>query len=180
MKGLVLSAMVFVSYCISAVLVSQLLRPRRHSGLFGCLAILWSVAYLGLYLASPRHLWILPDGWTAEPRWLDASAGLLALLLNIHSFVDFFFGFNGGFSTSLLLNLLRSSPAPLTTAELTDRYRGTSGFDKIIAWRLPALQRDRFLDFDSASGVCHLTPRGRFVAIVTRWLKRLLNLDRGG
>lgn len=180
MKGLILSALVFVAYCISAVVLSRVMRPQRHARLFAMLAGVWSVAYLGSYATTPRQLWILPGGWTGDPQWLDAGAGLLALLLNVHSFVDFFYGFNGGFSTSLLLNLLRRHPQSVPTPELTDRYRDVAGHDKIVAWRLPALQRDGFVVVDAATGECSLTPRGRAVARLARFVKRVLNLGKGG
>jgi hypothetical protein len=180
MKGLFLSAAVFLAYCVSAVVLSHLIRPQRHSGLFIRLAAFWSAVYLGLHLATPRDLGVLPPAWTADPAWLDMAVGLSVLLLNVHSFVDFFFGFNGGFSTSLLLNLLRVHPRPLRTTDLVDRYRSPSGFDKIIGWRLPALVRDGYLRIDTSTDECSLTPRGSRIATVTRILKRILNLEKGG
>jgi len=180
MKGLLLSLAVFVAYCLSAVVVSHRTRPQRHSGMFVRLAACWSVVYLGLHVVTPRNLGVLPLAWTADPGWLDMAVGLGVLLMNIHSFVDFFFGFNGGFSTSLMLNLLRVHPRPLRTVDLVDRYRSPSGFDKIIGWRLPALVRDGYLRIDATTDVCRLTPRGQQIAMVTRILKRILNLGKGG
>ena len=180
MKGLVLSAAVFLAYCLAAVILSHFMRPQRHSGLFVRLAVFGAAAYLGLHVLTSRDLGVLPPAWTADPRWLDMATGLGVLLLNIHSFVDFFFGFNGGFSTSLLLNLLRVHPRPLRTSDLVARYRSPSGFDKIIGWRLPALVRDGYLRIDVTTDACGLTPRGRRIAFVTRMLKRILNLGKGG
>lgn len=179
MKGLFVSIIIFVGYVLSCVLLSHVLRPKRHSMLFFPAALAWSPIYFLAYAFTPPDLGFLPASWLTPLRALDAGYGYVIFLLNAHSFIDYFFGFNGGFSTSLMLEIFRAGNHGLSTGELIGRYTHESGVDKIYGWRLPRLAETGYVAIDDA-GVCRLTPKGRAIARFTWMLKRFLNLGAGG
>src|SRR3954471_16199350 len=100
MKGLFLSLAVFVLYVVSTAIVSHVVRFERHSRLFLPALAAWLPIYVLFYFLTPNTLGVLPQNWTATYPALDAVYGAVVLTLNVHSYMDFFFGFNGGFSTS--------------------------------------------------------------------------------
>lgn len=180
MKGLVVSIIVFAGYVISCVALSHLLRPKRHSMLFFPAALAWSPVYFALFFLTPADLGFLPSSWLTPLRALDAGYGYIIFLLNAHSFIDYFFGFNGGFSTSLMLEIFRAGEQGLSTGDLIGRYHHASGVDKIYGWRLPRLAETGYIAIDASTGICTLTPKGRAIARFTWFLKRFLNLGAGG
>jgi hypothetical protein len=180
MKGLILSLLVFVLYVISTAIVSHLVRFERHSRLFLPAIAIWIPIYFAAYFLTPATLGFLSTPWMATHRMLDAIFGCAVLLLNIHSYIDFFFGFNGGFSTSIMLLLFRSGVEGATTEELIGAYRCPDGTDKIHGWRLPRLIETGWIRLDPATGGCNLTSKGLAVARLSGWLKGLLCLGKGG
>jgi hypothetical protein len=180
MKGLILSLAFFVLYVLSTAAISHLGRFERHSKLFLPAIAIWIPIYFAAYFLTPATLGFLSAPWMATHRMLDAICGCAVLLLNIHSYIDFFFGFNGGFSTSMMLLLLAREPRGATAEELIAEYRDKDGRDKIHGWRLPRLAETGYLRIDPHTQVCTLTDRGRTVARFTRFLKTILTLGRGG
>ena len=180
MKGLLLSLAVFVLYVISTAIVSHFGRFERHSRLFLPAVVIWSPIYFALYALTPRDLGFLSERWIAMHRAPDAIYGYFVLLLNVHSYIDFFFGFNGGFSTSLMLKLLRAGDRGMTSEEILGHYRMTDGTDKIFGWRVPRLIETGYLTKDRATGRYSLTRKGLLVAQIGYFCKRLLNLGKGG
>lgn len=180
MKGLVLSLVVFAGYALSIILLSHILRPKRHGRLFLFGAAGWTPVYFCLFLATPDDLYILSRGWMCSIRWLDLVYGYVVFILNCHSLMDCFFGFNGGFSTSLMRELLRAGPTGLSTQETIALYRRPNGTDAIYGWRVPRLEQTGYLVVDRATGMCRLTAKGRVVARLTSLCKRALDLGAGG
>ncbi len=179
MKGLLLSLLVFIFYVISSVVLSQILKPKRHAKLFLPLAIMALPLFLIAYAATPANLWILSLGWQAAHSWLDAILGMMILFFNIHSYVDWFFGFNGGFSTSLMMLLLNKGSQGATTEELIAHYNSSAG-SKIHGWRLPRLEETGYLRIDPMTHRCLLTKKGVFIATIARQAKKILSLGMGG
>lgn len=181
MKGLILSLALFAVYVMTTAVLSHILRPRRHSKLFSPTIVLFCLLYGLIYWLTPGNLGFLPPNWMAAPFWLDALAGLVVLLFNYFSYIDWFFGFNGGFSMSLMLELLRTDNRGLSTDELVRRYalNNESG-DKILGWRVPRLEETGYIVRDPQTGIFQLTAKGRIVARLTLISKRLLNLSAGG
>jgi len=177
MKGLLVSLLVFAAYVPVSALLAHLLRIRRHGKLFFPLMALSVPVYAAVYFALPDDLGFLPPPWQATHAWVDVLAGAIVLVLNIHSFIDYFFAFNGGFSTSLLLLLHR---APRTADALIAEYHGADGLDKIYGWRIPFLVGKGYVVIDPDTQVCRLTPRGERAARIGRFAKRFLNLAEGG
>lgn len=180
MKGLILSLALFAVYVMTTAILSHILRPRRYSKLFSPTIVLFCLLYGLVYWLTPGNLSFLPPGWMAAPPWLDALAGLIVLMLNYFSYIDWFFGFNGGFSASLLLELLRQGDRGESTDALIQRYIRADGTDKIYGWRVPRLEETGYLVQDRRTGLYQLTPKGRIVAWLTLRSKRLLNLGAGG
>ena len=181
MKGIVISLIVFVGYVLVTAILCHIFHPPRHSKLFFPVMYLFLPLYCVVYGVTPQNLYIFPPTWLAEAVWLDAIGGLLILILNIFSYINWFFGFNGGFSMSLMLELLRTGNQGLNTAELTQRYLlRNNNMDKILGWRVPRLEETGYLVMDRQTGVCRLTGKGRVIAWLTYFSKRLLNLGEGG
>lgn len=180
MKGLLLSFVVFVLYVVLTALLSHFARFERHSRLFLPGILLAVVAFAAGYCLTPADLGFLPAGWLASHAWLDVCVGLFVLLLNIHNYMDWFFGFNGGFSTSLMLLLYRAAKDGRTTDGLISEYHTGSGMDKIYGWRLPRMEETGYLAMDKETGTCTLTPKGRMTAQIGRLIKKILNLGAGG
>ncbi len=176
MKGLLVSLFVFAAYVPLGAILCHVLRVKRHGKLFFPMMGLSIPVYVAAYVLLPVDLGFLPPEWQATHVWVDAATGALILVLNIHSFIDYFFAFNGGFSTSLML-LLHNGPRP--TEDLVNAYRGTDGVDKIYGWRIPFLISKGYIVMDEQR-VCRLTPRGVRAAKIGLFAKRFLNLGRGG
>ena len=180
MKGLLLSLVVFVFYVGSTITVSHFVRFERHSKLFLPAAAAWTPIYFALYWLTRPTLGFLSEPWLATHQWADATYGYVVFLLNVHSYMDFFFGFNGGFSSSILARLKNAGRAGLTPPELIANYRSADGTDKIFAWRLPRLAETGYLLIDPVSHRCRLTAKGRLVARLGSLYKNMLNLGKGG
>ncbi len=177
MKGVLLSFAAFLLYVVATALLSRILLVCRHAKLFIRTFLAAEAAYFLAYALTPANLWFLPARLLAPSPWLEILLGAFILALNFHSYFDWFFAFNGGFSTSLLLLLLRSRAS---SEELIAKFHDAGGRDKIYGWRLPRLEETGYLRINPATRVCSLTPKGRVVAILTRFIKRLLNLGHGG
>ena len=180
MKGLILSLIVFAFYVLSTIVLSHLLHPRRHGRLLLYPIFAWIPVFFLLYVKTPADLLFLPPSWQAGNRTLDMAFGFFVYLLNCHSFFDFFFGFNGGFSMSLLLEILRADQQGMKAETLIAGYYNPDGTDKIYGWRVPQLVDKKYVVIEPHTNACRLTPKGRFLAGVAIVLKRILNLGEGG
>lgn len=180
MKGLLLSFLIFFLYVVTTTIASYFLKPQRHSSLFVGLLVPTIFIFLLSYYLAPSDLWILTPPWEAHYIWADVLLGLLILLLNAHSYMDWFFAFNGGFSTSLMLLLLRYEPQGTTSNQLISHYFSADGIDKIHAWRLPRLEETGYLKIDPETKICSLTKQGKYVASLSSKAKNLFSLGLGG
>ena len=180
MKGLIVSVIVFGLYKISTMAYSHVLKPKSHLRIFLRAAILWTPVYFAVYLLTPRSFYFLPESWTTEFLVLDVLYGYMVFLLNVHSYVDVFYGFVGGFSASVMLEILQADNGTLTAHEIIQRFRAEDGADKIYAYRLPRLADSGYITVNDADGTCALTPKGHRIAGLTKLLKRFLNLGSGG
>ena len=180
MKGFLLSSLVFVAYVVVTALIAHIFRVERHSRLFLPALGIAVLCYLACYILVPQGMWFLPPRWIAHCFWLDLLLGLVILILNVHNYIDYFFGFNGGFSTSLMLLLYRAGKAGLNESQVISNYHGRNGLDKIYGWRLPKLEETGYIVIDQRTGVCTLTPKGVRIASLTAFFKKILNLGAGG
>ena len=117
--------------------------------------------------------------------------GFAVLLLNCHSFVDFFFATCGGFSVSLLVAILNPGDKPITAADLSAKFKleeskaesrrmGPEESNRIYAWRLPYLVKRGWIRKDPQTERYSLTNTGRIIARIVHGLKRSMNLGEGG
>lgn len=180
MKGLAISLIVFIVYVVITALWSHIFRPRGHAKLFFPAVLIFTPVYFFAYWLTPPNAYCLPATWLSEPLWLDLTAGYFVFLLNCHSYIDFFYGFNCGLSTSLLLEMLRTGDRGLDTAHFIRRFHCADGTDKIFGWRLPGLATSGYIRQDGPNGMYQLTRKGLIVARLAWFLKRLLNLGAGG
>lgn len=180
MKGLLLSFVCFTFAVLATMIVSHLTRPRNYSRVLLPTLLAGAPAYGLAYLLTPADLGFLAPRWLAHPAWVDAIFGVVVYLLNAHSYYDFFWAFNGGFSMSVLWEILRRGPQGARTQDLVACYVRTDGVDKIYGWRLPRLAESGMIEIDETAGLCRLTPRGLSIAHFTHFWKRFLNLGEGG
>jgi len=180
MKGLIISLITFILYILVTAILAHLIKPRHIGKLFFPSVPLWAPVYFILYFITPADLYVLPATWLTSVKALDVTYGFVVYLLNCHSYIDFFFGFNGGFSMSLLFEIIRSKDQVATREDLVKEYFTDDGFDKIYNWRLPHLENAECIEMNAGRDSCHLTSRGRRIAVVTKCLKRILNLREGG
>ena len=180
MKGLIVSLIVFTGYVLGSMGLSHLLKPAFISRIFVPGLLIGIPCYFAVYFLTPVDMGMLPSAWIAHPQWLDAGFGCLVLLLNGHSFIDFFFGFNGGFSMSVMLEILRRQQDGAAEPEIISCYLRDDGFDKIYGWRLPRLANAGMIIIDEKTRTCRLTPSGLRVARFAAFCKKFLNLGLGG
>jgi hypothetical protein len=180
MKGLIISLLTFVLYIIITALLAHTFKPRHIGKLFFPSVVWWSPIYFVLYYLTPSNVYFLPESWLTSMTWLDVSYGYVVYLLNCHSYIDFFFGFNGGFSMSLMFEIFRAPGQRLKKEILVKKYYTDEGLDKIYSWRLPHLLNANCIVMNDRGDCCKLTDRGRRIAIITKGLKRFLNLSEGG
>ena len=180
MKGLVISLALFVIYVLVTIVLSHGLRVRQHAKLFFSAVLAFSPIYFILFALTPSDCFILPATWLSNAAWLDITVGYLVFLLNCHSYIDFFYGFNGGFSAALLLEMLRTGDPGLDMDHFIRRFHCADGTDKIFGWRLPGLEASGYIRQDGPTGMYQLTHKGLIVARLAWFLKRLLNLGAGG
>lgn len=180
MKGLVVSLAIFLLYVIVTAILSHVLRPQRHAPLFFPAVLVFSPFYFILYALTPPDCYFLPVTWLSHTVWLDVTVGYGVFLLNCHSYIDFFYGFNCGFSASLMLEMLRTGDPGLNTDHFIRRFHCADGTDKIFGWRLPGLEASGYIRQDGQTGRYQLTRKGLAIARLAWFLKRVLNLGAGG
>jgi|GEM_PF-751345 len=181
MKGILLSLATFGAFIPCAMLASRALRVDRHARLFFGVILALSPVYALAYALLPPDLWFLPDSLLAGRPVIEAVLGYVLLLLNFHSFLNVFYGMNGGFSTCILSEIQKAGPQGLSTNSLVQLFQTPDGKDKIYAWRVPRLVETGYLLRDSQRDVYRLTAKGSFVARMTCCLQRLFATgERGG
>lgn len=180
MKGLLIGLVASVVYAIVCVTLSHFLKPERHSKLFFPALAAFMPVVVGVYLLTPADLGFLAPAWQATHAWLDIVYACVVLAFNMHTFIDIFFGLNGGFSMSILLELLRTNGRGLTSEEIVAKYFTADGMDKLYGWRLPRLAETGYIRIDPQTDLCTLTAKGRKIARLTDLLKRGMNLGAGG
>jgi hypothetical protein len=180
MKGLIISAVLFAAFVAFTALISHALKPRRYVIAFVYIFLLWSPLYFLCYMLTPRDLGFLKPSLLCSVAWVDMLYGYILFVLNFHSYIDFLGAFNGGFSTSLLVEVLRAGPEGCATQHLVAKYRRPGEGDAIYGWRIPLLAKGGWITVDTSSGIGRLTMKGTVVAHVAQLAKRLLNLGKGG
>lgn len=180
MKGLIVSIIIFAAYVVFTILVSHFRRIKRHGRLFFRSIALWAPTYFILYCASPANFWFLPNAWLGVPVWLELCYGFLVYLLNCHSYIDFFFGFPGGFSMSLMHDILLAGEKGRTTGELIAGFQTGCEEDKAYQRRIPHLAEAGMIKTEGSEQLCRATERGRRWAAILTFFKNLLNLSKGG
>ena len=110
----------------------------------------------------------------------DQLYGLIVFLLNCHSFVDCFYASCGGFSVSMLMAILKSDGRSITAPEMVAKFKSKTGTDRIYGWRIPYLEAKRHIYRDPETQSYKLTTKGRVIASLAFFAKRLMNLGEGG
>jgi hypothetical protein len=180
MKGLLVSLAAFGLFIIVSAVASHFLRLKRHLHLFAMVALVCVIAYFIIYNVTPANLYFLPSGRMCPSPIFDQTYGLVVFFLNCHSFVDCFFASAGGFSTSMLMAILRNDGRCITTSAMVAKYKSGTQTDRIYGWRIPYLESKGYIRKDAGNGSYGLTAKGRVVATAAFVAKRLMNLGQGG
>lgn len=180
MKGLIISLATLVCYGLSTVVAAHVWRPKRHLKLFVYTIPVGVVVYLLAYWLTPSDLYFLPGNWICSNRWVDLIYGIAVFLIGCHGFACAAFVTCNGFSVSLLVAIHEARRQSVSTQNLVARFRTADGTDSIYNWRVPHLQERNYIQINPGNGQCMLTAKGLLVARLARFLKRLMNLGKGG
>jgi hypothetical protein len=147
----------------------RLLQPREPRRFFLSYALLLLVA-AGL---TYRSLWPLD---TIEDT-LGLACDLLLQLLACLTFWNSFYSLLWGFSGSLMYDLF-NDPAVRDRERLIHSYAAGGAVDRILARRLPNLQRGGWLDLRGETMTLRL--KGRLMALGTLAAFKVFSLGMGG
>lgn len=159
---------VLLFFVVSLVTV-RILQPREPRRFFLAYAVLLLVGAAITYVA----LWPID---TVEDA-LGLACDLLLQLLACLTMWNVFYSVLWGFSGSLMHDLV-NDPSVRNREALIHSYAGDGRIDRILARRLPNLQRGGWIDL--RGDLMTLRPKGRIMAIGTLAAFRLFSLGMGG
>ncbi|OGQ44893.1 MAG: hypothetical protein A3H42_06315 [Deltaproteobacteria bacterium RIFCSPLOWO2_02_FULL_46_8] len=180
MKGIFLS---FGAFCflipVSIVAVRSYAGKKYFRPLIGAFVIA-AFFYAFLFYCLPSDLGFLTKGWMVADQRLDFINGFLLLFLLFHSYWDAVYtSFFTGFSTKILIQMLRKEGHSLNVEELIKMYQGSQSGNPVIDGRLQNLVRGSYLA-PGISGEYQLLPKGNFFAVFTRTFQKILHIGEGG
>jgi hypothetical protein len=177
MKAIILASGATVVSFIVAVIIFQAARIERRAR---ALLLIYLVVLCGLAavsLATSQSLWLLPQFLIAEPPWLDViatlffySAAFFGGLLQLYNLAD------RGLSLRILIDVLERGPHGASLIELFEGYSAGRGLIWMYDKRLHGMVDSRLACVDGEMLV--LTDRGRVLADIYSWLRRLLRTGK--
>jgi hypothetical protein len=180
LKGIILSIGIFLCYISSVIIFCQIKQFERHSKIFLPMFVFWLPVYFIIYLFTPDDLYFLPSYLTVSYKWLDMAYGAFIYALNFHNQIDLFYTINGGFSTCILIEVKKTKEG-LSSNEIVSMFKKPGeSMNKIFAWRLPRLAETGYIKFDEKTGTTSLTIKGVMVALLVKFLKKLINVPKEG
>ena|SRR5262245_39456779 len=176
MKAVCLASAMTVVLLLLVTLAFRL-RPGKHRvRQMLILYLACTVALLGVWLATPDDLGVLPPSLLPTPRWFD-------LLLGLFFFTAAFFGgvlqlynlADRGFSLRILIDALEDPTGTIGPDQLMSRYGGGQGIGWMYDKRVQGLLEEGFAQRRDDSLV--LSAKGARVADMFIRVRRFLNLD---
>lgn len=158
-----------VAFFLLSLVTVRIVRPREPRRFF----LAYALALLAA--AAAAYLWIWPLRTTEDA--LGLASGLLLQLLACLTMWNAFYSLLWGFSGSLMHDLY-TDPSVRDRAALIRSYAGEGRVDRILARRLPNLQRGGWIDLHGEA--LTLRPKGRFMARGTLLAFKVFSLGMGG
>jgi hypothetical protein len=158
-----------VAFFLLSLLTVRFVRPREPRRFFLAYALALSA------IATVAYLWIWPLRSTEDA--LGLACGLLLQLLACLTMWNAFYSLLWGFSGSLMHDLF-TDPSVRDRGTLIRSYAGDGRIDRILARRLPNLQRGGWVDLEGET--LTLRPKGRFMALGTLLAFKVFSLGMGG
>lgn len=159
----------FITFLALSWTTVRVLRPSEPRRYFLGYAALLALASALVYVTA----WPLVELEDALGLVCCLLLQVLACLTFWNSFYSLLWGFSGG-----LMHDLYNKPALRSTAQLVTSYSGEGGVDRIMARRLPNLQRGGWIVLRDDTLV--LTGKGRVMAVGTLAAFKLFSLGMGG
>jgi hypothetical protein len=158
-----------VAFFLVSLVTVRILRPREPRRFFLAYALVLLAA------AAVACLWLWPLRTTEDA--LGLACVLLLQLLACLTMWNAFYSLLWGFSGSLMHDL-SSDPSVRERGALIRSYAGEGRIDRILARRLPNLQRGGWIDMEGET--LTLRPKGRFMALGTLLAFKVFSLGMGG
>jgi hypothetical protein len=158
-----------VAFFLLSLMTVRILRPREPRRFFQAYALALLTA------AAVVYPWIWPV--RAIEDALGLTCGLLLQLLACLTMWNAFYSLLWGFSGSLMHDLYTDASVRERGA-LIRSYAGDGRIDRILARRLPNLQRGGWVDMEGET--LTLRPKGRFMALGTLLAFKVFSLGMGG
>ncbi len=158
-----------LAFFLLSLVTVRSFRPREPRRFF----LAYAVALLAAAAVAYTALWPIE---TVEDR-LGLACGLLLQLLACLTLWNAFYSLLWGFSGSLMHDL-HTDPAVRHRDALVRSYAGDGRVDRILARRLPNLQRGGWIDLEGER--LALTPKGRAMALGTLAAFKVFSLGMGG
>jgi hypothetical protein len=156
-------------FFLCSLITVRLFQPRQPRRFF----LLYALLLLAATAVVSTTFWPLDR---VEDR-LGLLASLLLQLLACLTMWNAFYSLLWGFSGSLMHDLF--TDASLRHRErLIRSYEGDGGLDRIMARRLPNLVAGGWIR--TAGDTLELRPKGRLMALGTRWSFKVFSLGMGG
>jgi hypothetical protein len=162
----VAGVLAFFLLSLATVRTCQPREPRRFF-------LAYAIVLLGVSAAIYVRLWPLDTIEDALGLACDLLLQLLACLTFWNSFYSLLWGFSGS-----LMHDLHGDPAMRHRDRLIESYAGAGPVDRILARRLPNLQRGGWVDVRGTT--LTLTAKGRLMALGTLASFKLFSLGMGG
>lgn len=178
MKGLILALLWFVLFLAAAVFLLRLRRRIKPFKVFLALFGATIPPYVYFYHVTPPDLCFLPKGLIEPCAMADFLYGLGVYALLFHNFWDFIYAGPMGFSAGLMVELEHSGGLGLSTDTIIACFESEGGGDKIFGRRMPNLLRGGYIVMNGDR--VRLTRKGRGIAAVTLFLKKLICAGEGG
>ncbi|MDP8247436.1 MAG: hypothetical protein P9M00_04815 [Candidatus Tritonobacter lacicola] len=178
MKGLILTLIWFVIFLTVTIVILRLRRRKKPFKFFMAVFIGTLPLFIFSYLMTPTDLYFLPSSFVEPCAIVDFLYGLVVYVLLFHNFWDFVYAGPMGFSAGLLVELERVGGRGGSTEELIAYFRRDGQVDKIFGRRIPNLLHGGYIAMDNE--VVRLTRKGRVMANLTCFLKRLVCAGEGG
>ena len=167
MKGILLS---FLFFCILVMTIASILhinRPSRAGKTFWIVFWMLSPFYFLAHVLTPSDLWFLPKTLLSNSAFIDMFFGFFVFALNFHSFLDFFFAVNGGFSTCLTMEISRNRGKSATPAELLEKFHQNGDQAGIQNYRIINLLKGGYILLNNTTSCFELTAKGKVARKIT-------------
>jgi len=178
-KGILLSLISFSFLCAASFFSIRVYRGKKYFHIFLAVLPFACLFYALLFCFLPPNLYFLPRDLLEPSRLVDFGNGLLVLLLLFHIMWNAVYAMIlTGFSSELTVRLFRHRKQGLSIEELMKEFGGDQEIDNILSWRFPNLLNGKYI---SAEGNhFYLLPRGRCMAKIGFFLKKLFKMDVEG